>query len=106
MLELIQPDAPPLWTAARALIEEYAAQLNVDLSFQGFQQEMDALARHYGPPDGSFLLARENAECVGCGGFRRVDASACEMKRLYVVPASRGRHIGWAIADALIVHAK
>ena len=106
MLELVRPDSPDLWGAARALVEEYAAQLNVDLSFQDFQHEIEGLARGYGPPDGCFLLAMQDAAWVGCGGVRRFDASTCEMKRLYVVPAMRGGRIGRALADALITHAR
>lgn len=106
MLELVRPDSPELWRVARALVEEYAAQLNVDLAFQDFQHEIEGLAREYGAPDGCFLLARQSAAFVGCGGVRRFSESACEMKRLYVVPAMRGGRVGRAITDALVNHAR
>lgn len=106
MLELVRPDSPELWAAARALVEEYAAQLNIDLSFQDFHHEIDGLAREYSPPDGCFVLAREGTAFVGCGAVRRFAEHSCEMKRLYVVPASRGGRIGRAVADRLIAHAR
>lgn len=58
------------------------------------------------PPDGSFYLAELEGQAVGMGGMRRVHEGVCELKRLYVRPACRGRDIGAsilrrAIADAL-----
>ena len=49
MLELVRPDSPELWAVARALVEEYAAHLNIDLSFQDFHHEIEELAREYRP---------------------------------------------------------
>jgi hypothetical protein len=34
MIRLVRPDSPRLWAVARQLVEEYAASLDVDLSFQ------------------------------------------------------------------------
>nr|WP_155999462.1 GNAT family N-acetyltransferase [Streptomonospora sp. PA3] len=50
-----------------------------------------------------FLLATETAggEVVGCGGLRRLDEHTFELKRMYVVPAWRGRRIGQALLHAL-----
>jgi len=106
VFELVQPDSPELWLAARRLIEDYAAWLKVDLCFQDFRHELETLASEYGPPNGWFVLARQDGAFVGCGGMRPLSDSACEMKRLYVVPASRGTGIGRAIAETLIEHAR
>ncbi|HYT74618.1 MAG TPA: GNAT family N-acetyltransferase [Vicinamibacterales bacterium] len=106
MLELLRPDSPLMWDAARRLVEEYAASLNVDLGFQDFPRELGNLSAAYGPPDGHFLLARWDEAFAGCGAVRRFSGTACEMKRLFVAPAHRGRGIGEAIARALIEHAR
>jgi putative acetyltransferase len=106
MLELVRPDSADLWGAARVLVEEYVAQLGVNLDFQDFSREIESLSREYGPPGGCFVLARQGTTSIGCGGVRRFDASACEMKRLYVTPGARGGRIGRALADALIAHAR
>ena len=94
------------WDAARHLIEEYAASLRLDLSFQAFDDELASLRAEYGPPGGHFLLASHDGTLVGCGGFRRWSDTACEMKRLYVVPASRSSGAGRALAAALIDEAR
>jgi len=103
---LVQPGSPEHWTAARALVEEYAASLQIDLEFQNFDDEIASLSRAYGPPDGCFILAAQGARFVGCGGIRRHDALTCEMKRLYVVPAARGGGIARMIVERLIAAAR
>jgi len=104
--ELICPDTPALWRVARGLVEEYATQLKIDLAFQDFNREINAMPHEYGPPDGCFFLARAGEAFVGCGGIRRFDARTCEMKRLYVTSAARGGRVGRTIAEALIVVAR
>jgi GNAT superfamily N-acetyltransferase len=106
MVALIRPDSPRLWDIARALVEEYAATLGVPLDFQDFAHERRHLPSEYGPPHGMFLLAHQDDAFVGCGAFRRLSDSACEMKRLYVGPSSQTRGIGRMIATALIAEAR
>lgn len=94
------------FAAGRALFEEYAAQLKIDLCFQGFAAELDQLAQTYAPPTGSLLLARRGDRPVGCGAIRRLSGQSCEMKRLYIRPADRGAKLGRVIAQALLVRAR
>ena len=103
---LLQPASSEHWAAARALVEEYAASLQLDLDFQNFAAEIESLPREYGPPDGCFVLAAQDGRFVGCGGVRRHDASAGEMKRLYVVPGAREGGIARLIVEQLIAHAR
>jgi GNAT superfamily N-acetyltransferase len=103
---LLQPNSPELWAEARRLVEAYVASLDLDLSFQDFQHEIESLASLYGPPGGCFLLAEETGMFVGCGGLRRFSETACEMKRLYVAPANRRGGTGRTIAKALIKQAR
>lgn len=94
------------WAAARALVEEYATSLRIDLSFQDFEHEIASLEVEYGRPAGAFLLAERNGQYVGCGGFRRWSDEICEMKRLFVRPAGRGAGLGREIAVRLIDEAR
>jgi putative acetyltransferase len=94
------------FTAARALFEEYAAQLRIDLCFQGFAAELRELAQMYGPPSGCLLLVRREETPVACGALRGLSREACEMKRLYVRPDVRGAKLGRLIAERLVVKAR
>jgi GNAT superfamily N-acetyltransferase len=105
-IRLAAAESADEWAAARRLVEEYAASLDVDLGFQDFESEVRHLPREYGPPQGVFFLAARGDEWLGCVGLRRIDESVCEMKRLYVAPAGRGQGLGRSLAEAIIGRAK
>ena len=107
-IDLIQPDSTDQWAEARRLVEEYAAALHLDLGFQNFEREANNLACEYGPPDGAFFLAlaEHDSEVVGCVALRKFSEGTCEMKRLYVVPASRGHGVGRALAEGIVAQGR
>ena len=106
MIRLNRPQSKEDWREARRLIEEYAASLEVDLCFQNFAHELEHLAEEYGPPAGAFLLAVENSVSLGCVGLRRLSDGVGEMKRLYAVPAARGRGVGRLLAESIVAAAR
>jgi len=83
----------------RAMFEEYARSISVDLCFQDFSAELDRLSVMYAPPAGALLLARTAGEAAGCVGLRKLRDDICEMKRLYVRPEFRGRRVGRRMAE-------
>ena len=91
---------------ARELFSEYASSLNVDLSFQGFERELTELPGEYSEPEGCILLAFLDSALVGCVALRPLTSGVCEMKRMYVRPAFRGRGIGLALARDVIAEAR
>ncbi|HWW21093.1 MAG TPA: GNAT family N-acetyltransferase [Steroidobacteraceae bacterium] len=93
------------YALARVLVNEYVAALGVDLSFQGYEGELQSLERMYAAPRGVLLLAWRDSEAIGCIGVRPLSAKDCEMKRLYVRPSARGLGLGRTLAERAIAWA-
>jgi ribosomal protein S18 acetylase RimI-like enzyme len=94
---VIRPAQPDDLEAVRSFLSEYAASLQLDLSFQDFDSELADPLRFY-----ELVLLAEG----GCVALRRLDESTCEMKRLYVRPTARGSGLGRLLAEAVIAEAR
>lgn len=111
----------------RALLVEYARSLGFSLCFEGFAAELVGLPGDYAPPGGGLWLARVGDAVAGCVGIRPLAESEateptsvpantatantaqtawCEMKRLYVRPAWRGRALGRRLVETALAAAR
>jgi putative acetyltransferase len=90
----------------RLLFLDYQAAIAVDLCFQGFAEELASLPGSYARPAGCLLLAVEGAAVLGGVALRPLTGSNCEMKRLFVRAAGRGRGLGRMLAERLIDEAR
>jgi putative acetyltransferase len=86
----------------REIFIEYADFLQVDLCFQDFEKELHTLHEVYFPPKGCIILAKENKQVQGCIALKPIGDNVCEMKRLYVRPAARGKALGKQLVEELI----
>jgi putative acetyltransferase len=106
-IDLRLAETPDDLQAVRELFLDYQASLDVDLCFQGFQQELDQLPGAYAGPAGALVLALVDGAPAGCCGLRaapHIDyPDACEMKRLYVRPAFRGFGLGRLLVDRVLL---
>lgn len=91
---------------AHGLFLEYAKELDVDLCFQGFAEELGNLPGMYGPPDGELLLATNGGQVAGCVALRRFSSTDAEMKRLYVRPDYRHFGFGRVLAEGIVERAR
>jgi ribosomal protein S18 acetylase RimI-like enzyme len=114
-MDIIPARTLELLADVRRLFQEYAAEIQVDLCFQGFARELAELPGRYAPPGGRLLLARCEPEFAGCVALRPFEggdpadpasSTICEMKRLYVRPAFRGQGIGRRLAQAVLATAR
>lgn len=89
-----------------ALFREYVDALAEDISFQDVENELATLPGKYARPTGVVLIARWDGEAAGAVAYRLVEPGVCEMKRLYVRPALRGKGIARELANELIEDAR
>jgi GNAT superfamily N-acetyltransferase len=58
------------------------------------------------PPDGRLLLAFDDNVAIGTACMRRIARDTCEIKRMWVDPASRRGGVGRAMLDRLLTAAR
>jgi ribosomal protein S18 acetylase RimI-like enzyme len=86
----------------RTMFKAYASSLDFDLSFQGFEKELDDIKVQYDWPSGGLVLAYLLDKPIGCAGLRMIDEQISELKRMYILPEFQGRGIGKMIMELII----
>jgi len=69
-------------------------------------EDMDDIAKYYREPSGLFLVLLDGKQVAGTGAVRRLDEQTCELKRMWFLPAYRGRGYGSSMARQLIAFAR
>ena len=99
--------------AIRELLVEYTGML-LDrapafagyLERQGFERELTHLREKYGTPHGRLYLVRVDGQAAGCVAMWPLDQGKCELKRLYIRPAFRGRGLAKRLMERLLADAR
>jgi ribosomal protein S18 acetylase RimI-like enzyme len=93
------------------LFKEYFEELNENLCFQNFDEELEDPLKKYGKPEGVLLLAYYDDVSAGCIALQSIKSEGhvvnevCEMKRLYVKPVFRKNKIGEELVKILLEEA-
>ena len=87
-------------------MRDYLDWLDLDLAYQGVEDEMQKFPTMYGSPSGLFLLAYSGESVAGGVGLRTLESDICEMKRLYVYDQFKGEGIGRKLCEQLIDQGK
>lgn len=106
MMEIIQAETEQQIAEAKVIFREYETWLGMSLCFQGFEEELAGLPGKYAPPNGRLYLAYSGDEVIGCIAMREVEPGICEMKRLYLREAARGKGVGNQLIELVIRVAK
>jgi putative acetyltransferase len=84
------------------LFQDYQTDIDVDLCFQSFAEELATLPGKYT----TIWLAEREGRTLGCIALRPLPEGRGEMKRLFVYPEGRGSGAGRALAQTLIESAQ
>ena len=103
---IVEVSRPEEMEIVRTLFREYADWLQVDLCFQGFEEELATLPGIYARRNGCLYLAKVDNKVAGCIALKPLQEGACEMKRLYVRPAFRGQGIARQLVTTLFSETK
>ena len=98
--------SPQEFREGARLFRIYAESISIDLSFQQFDDELRSIDLQYSAPSGALLLCYFSNEAIACVGLRQIDTEIAELKRMYVSPQCRGKHIGSELLVQIIGIAK
>ena len=95
-----------LFTEYTRMLVDCDSRFQQYLDIQQYDEEVRHLEKKYGPPAGRLYLALCNGEAAGCAALRPLDGERCELKRLYVRPAFRGRGLGRLLTEQILRDAR
>ena len=75
------------------------------LRYGGNGDDTPVALTDFDPPDGRFFVAADGDQLLGCVGWRRHGADA-ELKRMFTVPAARGRGVARLLLAAVEASAR
>ena len=76
------------------------------LDEQNYSEELEHLEDKYGLPDGRLYILMDGEKPAASVALHKIDFQTCELKRLYVRPAFRGRGLGRTLTDMIIARAR
>lgn len=106
MFKIITVHTETEYAAASALFKEYAEWLNIDLSFQNFEEELLQLKEMYSEPRGGIFLLQQGEEFIGCVAIRKKGEGIAELKRMYIQPDIRKAGAGTMLLEKALAAAK
>jgi ribosomal protein S18 acetylase RimI-like enzyme len=111
MLQIIVAESANHIGQAQELFREYGSAREILPCVRDFERELATLPGAYGSPEGRLFLAFEEGQesagqPAGCVALRKFGHDSCEMKRLYVRPAFRGKGVGMMLVEKLISDAR
>lgn len=90
----------------RGRYPEMATEIDTYLQHQKFDEDMPNVRAPYAPPHGECLLADMDGTPAGILMLKELGSSACEMNRMHVRDAARGRGVGRVLVLRLIERAR
>lgn len=107
---LIRPIRPEDDAAVAAIIRDVMASFGATgPGYSSSDAEVDAMSAAYDGARAAYFVLEENGRVVGCGGIAPLDgadAETCELRKMYLLPAARGRGLGQSMLDRCLAAAR
>jgi GNAT superfamily N-acetyltransferase len=97
-IRTVPADQAPATDLIEAMVAETSAQYGSRID-EGAVPKAGPV--ELGPPGGAFLVIYDGGRPVAGGGVKRLSEHVAEIKRMYVVPAARGRGVARRLLAAL-----
>lgn len=95
-----------LFTEYTDMLVEGESRFKQYLDIQNYDDELEHLEHKYGMPEGRLYLLYDDGKLAGSVGMRKLDDDNCELKRLYIRPAFRGKQYGDILTRRIIADAR
>jgi putative acetyltransferase len=105
-MEIITANSENEYAEAATLFKEYASWLNIDLSFQKFDEELFQLEEMYSFPNGAIVLSKKEKTFTGCVAVRKKENGIAELKRMFIKEDYRKEGIGALLLQKALEIAK
>lgn len=96
--------------AVAAVIREVAASFGATgAGYSSDDAEVAAMSAAYDGARTAFFVVEEDGRVVGCGGIAPLaggEADVCELRKMYLLPAARGRGLGRALLARCLAAAR
>lgn len=112
--EVVSPENINQITAVKELVWEYfhwgnsisieqrGFDFNIQRMFINFTENLD----QYRKPQGILFLIRNETHAIGTGGYRKIETTTSELKRMYIRETFRNHGLGSRLLTTLLQHAK
>ena len=103
---IIEDDNGRIATIIRASLEEFSAAKHITVYYD---ESTDRLHEVFKKKKSAYFVAKANGEDVGGGGIfptKGLDPKTCELVKMYVSPAVRGKGLGKLLLNRCIEEAK
>ena len=105
---LLRPIRPADDAAIAAIIRTVMTEHGCSgVGFAIHDAEVACMSRHYPGGDARYCVVEHGGAVLGGAGFARLhgttaEAATCELRKMYFLPAARGRGLGHALLDLLL----
>lgn len=93
--------------AVRSLIFGVLAEYDLVAEHEGVDSDLDDLERNYTKSGGLFeVIEDDNGTLIGTVGLFPKGHDVCELRKMYLIPAARGRGLGKRMMDRILSAAR